>query len=131
MKSHSARSGKLDAVSLFSALSNAVGSPTVQEQQLPGPPETPKQEAKTSLAAAMPASLRRDWEAALRRRLEVERVLEQGEGRPNTPQIEAARRDDVASSEALLAAERLVLRFFAIAPALAGAPPTSVARRYI
>jgi hypothetical protein len=87
------------------------------------------------LADSTPASLRADHAAALRRRLKVESILEQGQRTPPTTDagrqaLAAARADDVPSSERLLATERLMLRFGPL-PSLQGAPPTTVARRYI
>lgn len=89
------------------------------------------------IVAAMPPSLRRDWEQALRRRISVEQLLDMAQlGRPvsvsDRARIDAAKADDTASAERLLAIEKLVLRFHpAGAPAFEGAPATTVARRYI
>jgi len=87
------------------------------------------------VADAVPASLRADHAAALRRRLAVEAALEEGQRNPpSTPEgrelLARAQDDDVPSSERLIATERLMLRFGGI-PSLQGAPPTAVARRYV
>ena len=87
------------------------------------------------LVDATPASLRTDHASALRRRLAVEAALEAGQRNPPSSEegrraLEAARADDVPSSENLIAKERLILRFGPL-PSLQGAPPSTVARRYI